>query len=419
MSSQHPIKLLIVGAGNRGQTHSLYTEHFPEHAQVVGVAEPRDFQRNLIRDKYDISDEYVFSDWREAAKREKFADAVVIATQDQDHCKPAVAFADLNYDILLEKPMAVTEEDCLAIRDAINRNGVILGVCHVLRFRPYATKMKEVIDSGVIGQVVTMRHIEPVAFWHQAHSYVRGNWRNEAEASFMLMAKSCHDIDWIYWLMGKRCTAVSSFGSLIHFRPENQPEGAADRCLDCAVEAECPYSAKRFYMGFVEKEHVGWPLEVITDEQNEAGVMNALAEGPYGRCVYKCDNDVVDHQVVNMEFEDTSTASFTMTAFTGELTGGRKTQVHGTHGEIHGDSRYVRVFNYLTGETKEFDTAQSGNTILSGHGGGDKGIMESFVAAVKNRDQSLVDTSADNALASHQIVFAAERARLERRVVQL
>ncbi len=419
MNARDPIRLLVIGAGNRGQTHSLYTEHFPEQSQVVGVAEPREFQRNLMREKYSIPQEHVFTDWREAAKIDRFADAVVIATQDRDHCAPTVAFADLKYNILLEKPMAVTEVDCTTIRDAITRNGVILGVCHVLRFRPYATKMKEVIDSGVIGQIVTMRHIEPVAFWHQAHSYVRGNWRNEAEASFMLMTKSCHDIDWIYWLMGKRCKAVSSFGSLIHFRPENQPAGASDRCLDCAVEAECPYSAKRFYMGFVERGHVGWPLEVITDEQNEAGVARALAEGPYGRCVYKCDNDVVDHQVVNMEFDDGSTAAFTMTAFTGKLTEGRKTQVHGTHGEIHGDSRYVRVHNYLTGQTEEYDTAQSGNTILSGHGGGDKGIMENFIAAVANNDQRLVDTSADNALASHQIVFAAERARLERRVVEL
>lgn len=416
---KEPVRLLVVGAGNRGQCHAKYTEHFPERAVVVGVAEPRAFQRNLMRETYSIPEAQVFSDWREAARAPKFADAVVVTTQDHDHCEPAVAFADLGYHILLEKPMAVTEDDCVAIRDAIERNKVILGVCHVLRFRPYARKMKELVDSGVIGQVVTMRHIEPVAFWHQAHSYVRGNWRNEAEASFMLMAKSCHDIDWIYWLMGKKCTAVSSFGSLIHFRPENQPEGAADRCIDCSVESECPYSAKRFYMGFVEKGHVGWPLEVITDEQNEEGVLKALAEGPYGRCVYKCDNDVVDHQVVNMEFEDGSTAAFTMTAFTGELTKGRATQIHGTHGEIHGDSRFVRVHNYRTGKTDEYDTAQSGNTILSGHGGGDKGVMDSFTAAIQNSDQSLVDTSAENALASHEIVFAAEKARLERRVVEL
>lgn len=419
MSEKKPIKLLVVGAGNRGQTHALYAEHFPERAQVVGVAEPRAFQRHLMRDKYHIPEEHVFIDWREAAKAGKFADAVIVTTQDRDHCEPTVAFADLGYHILLEKPMAVAEADCLAIRDAIKRNKVILGVCHVLRFRPYARKMKELVDSGAIGDVVTMRHIEPVAFWHQAHSYVRGNWRNEKASSFMLMSKSCHDIDWIIWLMGKRCTAVSSFGSLLHFRPGNQPEGAADRCVDCAVVAGCPYSAKRYYMDFVEKGHTGWPLEVITDEQNEKGVRKALAEGPYGRCVYTCDNDVVDHQVVNMEFEDTSTAAFTMTAFTGNLTGGRATQIHGTHGEIHGDSRYVKVFNYLTGETETFDTAQSGNTILSGHGGGDKGVMDSFTEAVMKGDQRLVDTSAENALASHRVVFAAERARLERRVVEL
>jgi predicted dehydrogenase len=414
-----PVRLLIIGAGNRGQTHALYTEHFPDYAKVVGVAEPRDFQRNLMKEKYDISEKYLFTDWREAVKLDKFADAVIITTQDQLHCEPTVAFANKGYNILLEKPMAVTEEDCLKIRDAATKNSVIFGVCHVLRYRPYAAKFKELLDSGVIGEVITMHHIEPVAFWHQAHSYVRGNWRNEAESSFMLMSKSCHDIDWIHWLMGKSCRAVSSFGSLMHFKKENQPEGASNRCLDCAVESDCPYSAKRFYMDFVHKGHVGWPLEIITDDQSETGVMQALAEGRYGRCVYTCDNDVVDHQVVNMEFEGGTTASFTMTAFTGDLTKGRKTQVHGTHGEIHGDSRFISYFNYVTGETKEFDTSLGGNTILSGHGGGDKGIMESFTSAVAKNDQNLIDTTADNALESHLIVFAAERARLERRVVEL
>lgn len=413
------VRYVVVGAGSRGQTYASYAEHFPHQARIVGVAEPRDFQRNLMREKYQIPDAHVFKDWRDAAYLERFADAVIIATQDRLHCEPAIAFSNKKYNVLLEKPMAVTEEECLRIREAVTRNEVIFGICHVLRFRPYATKLKELVDSGVIGEVATLRHIEPVAFWHQAHSFVRGNWRNEDESSFMLMSKSCHDIDWIYWLMGKPCKAVSSFGSLKHFKPEYRPKGAADRCLNCELEKECPYSAKRFYLGLVDKGDTGWPLEVLSDDLSRSGIMNALAEGPYGRCVYACDNNVVDHQIVNMEFQGGSTASFTMTAFTGELTGDRCTQIHGTHGEIHGDSRHIRCHSFLTGETKEFDTALDGHTVLSGHGGGDRGIMESFTAAVARDDQSLVDTTADNAFESHQIVFAAERSRLERRIVEL
>jgi predicted dehydrogenase len=414
-----PIKLLIIGAGNRGQSHASYAEKFPERAIVVGVAEPREFQRNLIRDKYNIPEEHVFNDWRDAAKVARFADAIILATQDQDHRDPAVAFADLGYHILLEKPMAITEKDCIDICDAIERNKVIVGVCHVVRFSPYARKMKELVASGVLGQIITMQHIEPVSVWHMAHSYVRGNWRNEKEACFMLMAKSCHDIDWIYWIMDEPCKSVFSYGSRMHFREENHPEGASDRCIDCAVEAGCPYSAKRIYMGFVESGNTGYPLDILTNDTTADGVRRALAEGPYGRCVYKCDNDVVDHQVVNMEFASGALASFIMTGFSDKRSGGRASQLHGTHGEIHGDGRFIKHYDFVSGDINEYDTKLGGNTIFSGHGGGDVGVMNSFTEAVIKNDQTLVDTSAKNALESHRIVFAAEQARLERRVVEL
>ena len=349
-----PIKILSIAAGSRGSGYATYAEKHPERVQIVGVAEPRDFYRQQMVGNYDIPMANTFTDWREAVKREKFADAVIIATQDAMHTEPAIAFAEKGYHILLEKPMAPTEAECIRIAEAAKRNNVILAVCHVMRYTHYTQKLKEVVASGVIGDVVNLQHLEPVGYWHQAHSFVRGNWRNETESSFMLLAKSCHDLDWIRYVMGAPCKSLSSFGSLKHFRKEEQPEGAADRCLDCDVEAECPYSAKQIYLGRLDKGQTGWPINVLTPDVTKESVMDALRNGPYGRCVYACDNDVVDNQVVNMLFDGGRTASFTMTAF--NEAGHRKTHIFGTKGELYGE-RLLKQF--ITGaESKTVETVR-------------------------------------------------------------
>ncbi len=243
-----PAKIVIIGAGSRGSGYATYAEQFPDRMQVVGVAEPRDAYRERQVKTHNIPAEHVFTDWVQAAAQPRFADAVIIATQDHMHAEPAIAFANLGYHVLLEKPMAPNPEDCHRIVEAVKANDILFGVCHVLRYTRFTQKLKSIIDSGAIGDVVTIQRLEPVGFWHQAHSFVRGNWRNEGESCFMLLAKSCHDIDWLRYVMGVPCEAVSSFGTLKHFRKEPQPEGASDRCLDCAVEATCPYSAKRIYL---------------------------------------------------------------------------------------------------------------------------------------------------------------------------
>lgn len=413
-----PISLLVVGAGVRGTNYASYALHHPEEARVIGVAEPRAWWRNRLVDEHDMADEYVFADWREAAALPRFANAVIITTQDAMHVEPAVAFANKGYHILLEKPMAPDEEGCRRIVEAVKANGVTLAVCHVMRYTRYTQTLKSIVDSGRIGEIISMQHLEPVGYWHQAHSYVRGNWRNEALSSPMLLAKSCHDLDWIRYIMGKQCTQVSSFGSLKHFRAEERPEGSADRCLDCAVEPDCPYSAKRIYMRFLKRGVRRWPLEVLTPDISEEGVLAALRDGPYGRCVYACDNDVVDHQVVNMNFVDGSTASFTMTAFTRQRN--RETRLFGTRGEIYGDGQFIHIYDFLTEQTEVIDTeVSSDGSILSGHGGGDRGVMESFVAAVSHGDASRVLSGPDESLETHLMVFAAERARHEGRVVDV
>ena len=413
-----PVTLLIIGAGSRGSGYGDWVKQHPDRAKVVGVAEPRDFYRNRMAETHNIPPQNVFTDWQEAAQRERFADAVIIATQDRMHAEPAIAFAQKGYHMLLEKPMAPNEQDCHRIVSSVIKSNIIFAVCHVMRYTPYTRQLKSIVDSGQIGEVVCIQHLEPVGYWHQAHSFVRGNWRNEAESSFMLLAKSCHDLDWIRYMMGARCTKVASFGSLYHFNRDNKPDGAAERCLDCPIESTCPYSAKKIYIeDRVKKGKTGWPTDVLTPDVTVEGVTEALRTGPYGRCVYQCDNDVVDNQVVIMLFEDGRTASFTMTAFTEAAH--RKTRLFGTRGQIEGDGRHIDIFDFLTDTHKVIDTHATDGTIVGGHGGGDAGLMDSFIAAVADNDPSKILSGPAETLETHLITFAAERSRKESRIVDV
>ena len=410
-----PVSLLIVGAGGRGSGFASYAARRPDAARVAGVAEPRQAYRRRLAEAHGIPPDRALADWRQAAERERFADAAVIATPDAVHAAPAVAFAEKGYHILLEKPMATNEADCRRIAAAAVGKGICFAVCHVMRYTEYTERLKLLVDSGRIGDVVSIQHLEPVGYWHQAHSFVRGNWRSEAESSFMLLAKSCHDLDWLRYVMGVRCLRVASFGSLQHFRREHQPAGAADRCLDCAVEPDCPYSARRIYLGRLAEGHAGWPVDVLAPEVTTEAVTQALRTGPYGRCVYACDNDVVDHQVVAMEFEGGRTATFTMTAFT-EMAG-RKTRIFGTRGCLRGDGRTIEHFDFLTSRRETIDTRARAAGIEGGHGGGDGRLMAAFLRAVATGDTTHILSGPAETLESHLMVFAAERARREGAVV--
>ena len=251
------VDVIVIGAGSRGTGYGDFIAAHSRAGRVVGVAEPRDFFRDAMARKHRIPAENIARDWSEIAARKKFADAVIIATPDAVHVEPAIAFARRGYDILLEKPLAPSEAECRKLAKEIRRAGVIFAVCHVLRYTDYTKKMKALLDGGAIGDVVNIQHLEPVGFWHQAHSFVRGNWRNERESSPMLLAKSCHDLDWIRFVMGQRCEKISSFGTLKHFRAAEKPKGAGERCVDCKIEARCPYSAKKIYLGMLAKGRTG------------------------------------------------------------------------------------------------------------------------------------------------------------------
>ncbi|WP_037501925.1 Gfo/Idh/MocA family protein [Solirubrobacter soli] len=404
-----PVTLLIVGAGSRGSAFADYARRHPDEAEVVAVAEPRE----AYRSRHAV--EHRFADWREALARPKLADAVVIATPDRDHTEPAIACADAGYALLIEKPLATSEEDCARIVEAVERAGVVAAVAHVLRYTAYTRLVKRVLDSGAIGEIVSIEHLEPVGFWHQAHSYVRGNWRREADAAPMLLAKCCHDLDWLSYLVGRRCVAVSSFGGLMHFRREERPAGAGDRCVACDIEPACAYSAKRLYL---ERGVTDWPVDVVAWPPTRENIARALRDGPYGRCVWACDNDVVDHQVVSLQYENGATATLTMTGFTRMRD--RETRIFGTRGELRGDGNMVEVYDFLTeSTTRHHSGIHSDGEIPTGHGGGDDGVMADFLAAVAAGDPAMIPTTPRETLESHRIAFAAEQARRERRVVTL
>ena len=410
-----PVRLIVVGAGSRGAIYAQYAREHPEAVRVVAVAEPRAAQRDKLAREHQLPIEAVVADWRTLAARAKFADAVVLATSDAEHVEPVIAFAALGYHLLLEKPMAPTADECRRIVAATTEAGVMLAVCHVLRYTLYTERLKAILASGRIGDIVSVAHLEPVGYWHQAHSFVRGNWGNQARSSPMLLAKSCHDLDWIRYVVGKPCLQVHSFGSLSHFRREHQPAGAADRCLDCGVEASCPYSAKKIYLGRVAVGYTGWPVDVLTTDLTAEGVTEALRTGPYGRCVYACDNDVVDHQVVDLLFAGGATGSFTMTAFTKGRD--RETRIFGTRGELYGNGQRIEIYDFLTDQTETIDVAvASDGSIITGHGGGDARLMEQFVAAVATNDPTKILSGAAESLETHLIVFAAETSRREGRV---
>ncbi|MFI1095444.1 Gfo/Idh/MocA family protein [Streptomyces sp. NPDC020917] len=412
------VTLVLAGAGLRGQG---YARHAVAEGtgRVVALAEPDPGRRAAAAREFAVPPDRVYGDWSELAAAGRLADAAIVATQDRQHREPAVAFADLGYHVLLEKPMATTDAEAAEIAAAAERNGIMLAVCHVLRYTPYTRLLKQLLDDGAIGRLVSVQHLEPVGWWHQAHSFVRGNWRRSDTSAPMLLTKSCHDLDWLMYLFGRAPRRVSSFGSLTHFRPESAPEGAGGRCTDCAVESTCPYSAKRLYLDcLADPEQHFWPLSAVTTERTEEGVLAALRTGPYGRCVYACDNDVVDHQVVAMEFDDGATCAFTMSAFT--PMGHRRTRLLGTHGYLDGDGVTVTRTDFRTGTESVLDSrAGAGPSAADGHGGGDEGLVDAFLAAVSTGDPALLKSDAATSLASHRIVWAAERARTTGTVVTL
>lgn len=409
------LKAIVVGCGNRGLlAYSVAMESLKDKYEIVAAAEPVEARLNDIKERFNIKDELCFNDWKELAKLDKIADIAVIATQDNMHYEPALAFIDKKYDLLLEKPIAPTPKECMDIVLAAEKNNVNIVVCHVLRYTPFYSTLKKILMDGVIGKVLTINHAENVGNAHYSHSYVRGNWRNTKESTPMILAKSCHDTDLISWLLDDKCTKIQSFGSLDYFRAENAPEGAPMRCTDgCKYADSCFYYAPKLYCGGI-KNH-DWFRPVVANKPNPADeeVFEAVKTGPYGRCVFHCDNDVVDHQTLNMEFESGATVVFTMNAFN---EGGRFTKIMGTKGEIiaNMEDENIDVYTFSDREHHSYKVNDfvADSSIASGHGGGDLGIVEAMYSLLTGTYNGFTLCDIRTSAVSHLMCFAAEESRL-------
>ncbi len=402
-----PIRMICLGAGARGMdAYAPYSLMFPDKLKFVAVADPLENRRKAFAARYGVPDGAVFSDWREALGANVPADAALVSTQDNGHVEPACAAMERGLDVLMEKPIAKTAAECMRLYETSVRTGRKAVVCHVLRYTRFFNTLKSVIDSGEIGEVEAISHCENIGYWHMAHSFVRGNWRREDETSPMLLAKSCHDADILLYLTGKDCRRVASFGSLKHFTAENAPAGSAERCLDCKVP-DCPYNALRLYM---IPMLTGWPVSVITSDLSREGRLQALREGPYGRCVYRCDNDVVDHQSTILEFDGGLTATMTVSAFT-DFRHGRTIHIMGSHGEIRAkmSEETIEVTNFRNGSVRITEQPMPGG-FGDGHGGGDMGLIDAFVR-MEMGEEGAVKSSIRESIQSHLICIAAEESR--------
>jgi predicted dehydrogenase len=398
------IHAAVIGAGSRGMFDlGSYALRKPHEIKFIAVAEPNEERRLKFSEMYGIPEPMQFEGWEQLLAQPKLCEAMLITTMDKDHFAPTMKALETGYHILLEKPMSPDPRETLLMAEKANQRNRILTICHGMRYSTYFGTVKKLLDQGAVGRMMTIQWTENVGYWHQAHSFVRGNWRNSGLSSPMLLQKCCHDMDYLNWIVNSKCENVSSFGTLSYFREDQAPEGSTARCTDgCKVEHECVYSAIKLYLN--KKE--GWPQRVVSLEPTLEARMKALQEGPYGRCVYRCDNDVVDHQVVNLQFANEVTVAFTMTAFTRDIS--RSFKIMGTTGELLGHSGTNEIeIRHFTGKTEIIRPEEHDGS----HGGADAIIMQNFIRQVESGDVSGGITSGMESALSHLIVFAAEQSR--------
>lgn len=395
-------KLVVLGLGQRGNIYAEFAKENPDKFELVAIIENNMKKHAWINAEY--PDVCVFSDYHCFLKAGIAADIVAVATQDKDHKEHAVAMMQAGYDLLLEKPIANNREDCLEIyRTSKTYNRQVI-VCHVLRYTPFYSEAKRILRSGELGEVVTVHASENVGYWHQAHSFVRGPWRNSAESSPMILAKCCHDMDILRYLVGEPCVSVNSYGGLYYFNREHAPKDSAEFCSQCS-ENSCVYKAQRLYT-----EQARWASFYFTTQKTTEGILCDLRKTEYDRCVFKCDNDVVDHQVTIMQFEKGKTACHTMTAFSKDVY--RDLKVYGTKAELVGNVEDNKIeLRFFGGRTETIIPCLSAAN-MGGHMGGDYFLMENLYKAL-NGEPSEGITYLDVSIESHLMSFAAEQSRLK------
>ncbi len=456
----NPIEVVLIGAGQRGaKDYGPFALRHPEALRFVAVAEPIPERRLQFAQDHQIPLENQFTSWEDLLNQPKKGDAALICTQDQMHTQPTLTALQKGYHVLLEKPMATSVEECrLLVRTAEEKDRQ-LHICHVLRYTRHFQTLREFVQSGILGQIVHVDHKENVSWWHMAHSYVRGNWALERDSCPMIVAKCCHDFDILLWILDCKCIQLGSIGSLRHFHPENAPEDAPERCLNnCPASDTCPYYAPFIYLDLhplwrsIEStssgitklaanvqlhipwlvdaaskiipllqqitDYRGWPRSVLALDPTQEALCEALQKGPYGRCVYRCSNDVVDHQVVMMEFE--GGISVTLTMHGHSQIEGRTTKIEGSCASLQASfslgGSWIEISDHREGKITRYNTSAP---LPSSHSGGDEGLLKAFISSLQGEKMKAAKRTAKEALESHILAFAAEEARIQKRTIHL
>jgi len=461
-----PITAVLLGAGGRGfHIYGNYALKNKNSIKFVAVAEPIKSRRINFAKLHNIPSNRCFESWRELLSEKKLADIAFICTQDQMHTEPTLLALDKGYHVLLEKPMAHRLNECVKIVKKVEETGRILGVSHVLRYTDFFSTIFNIIKKKLLGDIINISHRENISWYHMAHSYVRGLYANVEKSSPMILAKACHDLDLLYWMVGSLPKNISSFGNLLYFKSENAPQGAPEYCLnECPAKNSCNFYAPRTYIdiipiiqimqkgknsfykfiGNLRKNHIklltflakiippfkrlrywsDWPVYYIYTGQKEdysdEAKFEILKTSQYGRCVFHCDNDVVDHQVVNIEFENGVTANFTMHGFSERE--GRTLRIDGTKatliGEFHDSNKKLILYNHFSGE-KKIILKQKLSRSTSQHGGGDPKLVDAFLESLKNPNINQPLTNARECLESHLMAFAANESRIKGKMIDM
>ena len=421
-----PVTAIVVGAGHRAMVYSQLAIDKPELLKIVGVADPNPVRRKMVMEKFGFSEDMCFESAQELATKGKLADAIINGTMDEQHIETAVPLLECGYDMLLEKPFAVNENEALLLKECAKKNNSKVMICHVLRYTPFYYSIKERVASGEIGEIINIQTTEHVSYHHLSTSYVRGKWANSKNShTTMLLAKCCHDIDLMMWIMSEtKPVQISSFGGKYQFKPENAPEGAGTICMkDCPHVDTCVYSTKRLYIDHPDRWsfYVWDALEHIDNPTIEDKIALMKSDSPYARCIYKCDNDVVDHQSVLVNFESGATGTHNMVG--GSSQSLRKIHIIGTKGEIFGnfeESKYtvLKINPSPDAHNEECDIEEvdlniTGDMVgaFGGHGGGDERLSEDFVKFIRGEKPSLACTSIFDSMAGHMSVYKADKSR--------
>ena len=397
------ITFAILGLGNRGGVYARTLQLFSEQAEVVAVAESRRASVEAANSYLKLPPDRLFSTAEELLQQPKLADVMIVATQDAQHRDHALQALNRGYDLLLEKPIATDPEAVRQIEETAHRLGRKVVVAHVLRYSPFYKKVKQLLEEGAVGRILNLEAAEHVDCRHMAHSYVRGSWRRKADSCPIILAKCSHDMDLILWLTGKKCLSVSSIGSLDYFTKENMPEGAPYRCAEGCPAEDCPFHAQRYYLSRIP----GWPtnhMHPVTTEENISRILDTTS---YGVCVFQLDNDVPDHQLVQLQLADQVTVSFSLNAM--HTRGTRTIRIGGTAGELWGDMAEKKIYVQKHGGEVECIEITTDN---SGHGGGDAGLVRDMMTYFRGEEISAAVTTIGRSSESHYVAFAAEASRM-------